>query len=125
MDPTDIFRLCYMAPMENEEHAADIAKMLTLGSWKSKINHILSLGTPENGECDGYDPSGKRIHNLLCCNMSRIKELEHEIRQQRCKVVVHDWQRRIMEDVYETELDAIELSPSHFRGLLLAAQAKK
>ena len=122
MDPTAIYRLCYVIPTEDESHAMDVAKMLTIPDWRNKINKILGLSSSPGNDEDGRTESGKPIYNLLCCNLGRIKEIESRIRRKRCRLIVHDWQKEVLESVYDTGLDAMVLSPSHFRGLLLAAE---
>lgn len=122
MDPTSVFRLCYMAPLEDEAHAMDITKMLMAPNWKAKANKALALTSPLSADEDGTGKDGKKIYNLLCCNLGRIKELESRIRNNKCRVVVHDWQKSMLEEAYGCEIDAIVLSPTHFRGLLIAVQ---
>lgn len=122
MDPTAIYRLCYVVPAEDESHAMDVAKMLTIPGWRNKANIVLGLSSPSGSDADGFTDAKKPIYNLLCCNLGRINEIESRIRRRKCRLIVHDWQKEILENVYDTELDAMVLSPSHFRGLVLAVQ---
>lgn len=117
MDPLSIFRLTYLVPLEDKELAMDITKMLTVPDWRRKTNNILGLSP--TGKHDGETAEGKKIHNLLCCNLAKLHEVEGEIKRGRCKVIVHEWQKEVLERLYATEIDAIVLSAKHFKGLLL------
>ena len=118
-NPTSIYRLCYCVPLDDEQHAMDVTKMLAVPDWKYRTNEVLGL-VEENKSSDGVTKDGKPIHNLLCCNIGRIQELSNSIKRGKCRLVIHDWQKEMLENLYETELDAMVLSPLHFRGLLIA-----
>ena len=121
MNPLTIFRLCYMVPNEDEKHTMDIAEMLTIKDWKEKTNRILGLDGGD-GQADGITEDGRSVYNLLCCNLGRMRELEPKIKRGSCRLVVHDWQKEIMEEVYGELPETMVLSPFHFKGLLVAAR---
>lgn len=118
MDPLGIFRLTYLVPLEDKDFAMDVAKMLTIPDWRVKTDKILGLAP--SGKHDGIAEDGKKIYNLLCCNLAKLHEVEGEIKRGVCRVVIHDWQKEVFDKLYATEIDAIVLEPKHFKGLLLS-----
>ena len=119
-DPTKIFRLSYIAPLEDPELAVNITKLLTIPDWRARSNKVLGITKSGPGPSDGETKDGKRIYNLLCCNVARVNEIEREVRRKQCRLIIHSWQKPVLERLYETELDATILEPKHFTGLLLA-----
>ena len=122
IDPTAIFRLTYIVPMEDKEHAACVTSMLTVPDWRRKSDEILGLSP--TGRYDGKTEDGKPIYNLLCCNLARLCEISTDIKRERCKLILHDWQKKILEEIYEIEIDSTTLTSRHFRGLYLMVQKK-
>lgn len=120
MDPTNIFRLSYLVPFSNPDHAMDITRMLAIPDWRKKTDHI--LGYAPDKRYDGWTDDEKPVHNLLCCNIARIKEAERAIRLGKCRVIIHDWQKPMIENLFETEVEALQLTDKHFKGLLLAVK---
>ncbi len=122
MNPTGIFRLSYLVPLEDREYAMDTTKMLTLPDWRRKTDRILGF-TPTD-KYDGMTRDGRRVHNLLCCNLTRINDIEPEVRRHSCRLIINDWQKPLLEEYYGTDIDAIVLGEKHFRGLLSAVMEK-
>lgn len=120
MNPVSIFRLTYLVPTEDMELAMDVTRMLTIPNWRLRSDKILGLSP--SGKHDGVTNEGKKIYNLLCCNLAKTREIAGEIRKGSCKLVLHDWQKPLLEELYATEIDAMVLSPKHFKGLLFAVQ---
>lgn len=123
MNPLGIFKLSYISPLEDKEHAADITRMLTIPDWRRKADRI--LGCEPDSKYDGETPDGKHIHNLLCCNISKVLDVRPDVKKGRCRLIIHDWQKPILEDIYGTDIDAIILEAKHFRGLLLTMMSKR
>ena len=103
-------------------HAGDITSMLMIKDWFFKANSVLGLS--EDGQGDGKAPDGRPMHNLLCCNMGKIEDLRYQIQNNTAVFVVHDWQKELIETVYEAKIDAIVLDEVKFRGLLRYVQDK-
>ena len=117
MDPTTIYKLTYLVPRDDRDFSMDVTRMLTIPDWRIKTDRILGLSP--SGKHDGKTEDDRNIYNLLCCNLAKLHEVSGEIRRNKCKLVLHDWQKPILEELYETEIDAISLSPKHFKGLLM------
>lgn len=120
LNPTATYKMCYLAP--KDQNAEDITEMLSVKDWFFKSNAVLGLS--EDGRSDGKSPDGRPIHNLLCCNMGKIEELRYQIENNEAVFVVHDWQKDLIEKVYESEIDAIVLNDTRFRGLVRYVQDK-
>lgn len=120
MNPLRIFRLCYIVPFDDKSLTADVTKMLAIPEWRRKADKLLGM-SPED-RYDGLTEDGRRIHNLLCCNISKILDIETEVKNHKCRIVIHDWQKPVLEEFYGTEIDAVILGKKHFRGLLLAVE---
>lgn len=122
MDPTSIYKLTYLVPVENRDFAMDVTKMLTIPDWRRKADAV--LGLEPSGKKDGETEDGRKIYNLLCCNMAKQKEVSGEISRGKCELVIHDWQKPLLEELYGTEIEATVLTPRHFKGLLAAVEEK-
>lgn len=120
LNPTATYKMCYLAP--KDQNAEDITKMLMIKDWFFKSNSVLGLS--DSGSGDGKSPDGRPIHNLLCCNMGKIEELRYQIENRTAVFVVHDWQKDLIEKVYESEIDAIVLNEVKFRGLVRYVEDK-
>lgn len=123
MDPISIYRLTYLVPMEDRSHAMDITKMLTIPDWRTKSDSV--LGLKPGGKHDGKTDDDRNIYNLLCCNLAKLHEVSGEIRRGKCKLVIHDWQRPVLEKLFEAEVDAIALTTKQFKGLLAEVSEMK
>lgn len=120
LNPTATYKMCYLVP--KDQNAEDITRMLLIKDWFFKSNAVLGLS--EDEESDGKSPDGRPIHNLLCCNMGKIEELRYQIENREAVFVVHEWQKELIEKVYGTEIDAIVLNDTKFRGLLRYVEDK-
>lgn len=118
LNPTATYKMCYLVP--RDQNAEDITRMLMIRDWFFKSNKVLKL--TEDDASDGKAPDGRPIHNLLCCNMGKTEELRYQIENKTAVFVVHDWQKELIEAVYETEIDAITVNEAQFKGLLSYVQ---
>lgn len=121
MNPVRIFRLCYLVPFGDRFFSSDVTKMLAFPEWRRKTD--MALGLMPGDKYDGLTEDGRKIYNLLCCNISRILDIEPEVRKQKCRLIIHDWQKPVLEEFYDTEIDAVILEKKHFRGLLLEIES--
>lgn len=120
MDPTAIYRLTYLVPTEDRSLSMDITRMLAIPDWRKRSDAV--LGFTPSGKQDGKTEDGRNVYNLLCCNMAKIGEIKAEISRGKSKLIVHDWQKPVIEEMCGTEIDGIVLSARHFKGLLAAVQ---
>jgi len=118
LNPTSTYKMCYVVP--KDQNALDVTKMLTFEDWFSKIFSIIreGMGIKVHDYYDGITRDGKPIYNLLCNNIGKIEELRYQIENKKAVFLVHDWQKDVIEEAYNTKLDAITINETQFKGLL-------
>ena len=129
IDPLLVYNIAYVIPLS--ENAKDITEMLLIDGWRHKLESVIPVAErAENGELEfGWNDKEHTvpIYNLLCCSIGFMRQIIPRIRSSAGKscVVIHDWQKGIVEELYGNKAIPVEVDEDTFKNLLQAVKICK
>ena len=115
--PNEVYDKANIIPIS--ENHINLRNLLLIENWKEKCKSIL---LEENASKEGMDYDGmldgQEVHILLDNDMCKIRSLSRKLKDRPCILVIHPWQRELIEDQFGKNTEVVEIENTDFNDLV-------